>query len=488
MAGDDPSGSVIGVNGSGGDDVPIRPRTPVPVQPAVLQTDATHPSIPSLYVSEGPWDGQAVLKKSSNNWPAWKERMVDVLTLSKGMNCYLTGTVPRPDPVREPRATYNYELNDESVRAYIRTKLSPEELAHVKQCQSSKEVWSILKDRHERQGPIAQILLMQEAFNIRYSHSVPFAETIACIADINDRIWNMGAPMRERFHVILHLLALAPPQMHNVRDAITNGLSTATHEHPYAVQQIVARIEMEQKVLASDGNAPGDALMVDGTSKTPRKPMTCSNCHRSHHEARFCIKPNGGMAGKTVAEAQAAARTERGLPPKKAPSSASSSTTAPATPAASTFDIMRDAKGRAYAVDTSSGQAYFLQPDRPALPPAPAAEAHFMAMETDDIETLVSPLVANSMTNADYAEVAWLATQDDVSTSVDWEAYSSGPADFSVWLTSPIANGARKVPISPDSAPFLIDSACTTHISPERADLFSLSPVNNRSVLGHVTS
>ncbi|KAF8881440.1 hypothetical protein BD779DRAFT_1473363 [Infundibulicybe gibba] len=443
--------------------------------PIILPSDSSHPSVPILVIKDTAWLGHALLSKNADNWHSWSTCMRNLLTLSNGgLHRYLNNTALIPDPVTEPRASYNYALNDESVRAFIHTKCDFSEHSYIEECATAHEMWSVLKTRHEQQGPISQITLLQEAFTIRYSHAVPFAETAARISVINRRIWAMGAPTADGYECVLNLIALSSPEMRNVRDAVTNGIAAASKDKPYAVSQIHARLDMEQKVLTSEGSKPLEAHAARNSTAPARKTVTCSNCKRPHHDAEFCIKPGGGMAGRTVQDAQAASRAKKGLPPKASTS---------ATPATSSSDVLRDAKGRAFAVDASTGRAYFLDAD-PAAPAAPAPDvAHVASLAADPVDTLVSPLVADSMTPADLMEYAWLAAHDSLSASVDW-AVNSRSADFGGWTGANIAAAAGRSPISSLDVPFLLDSACSTHISPDRADFFSLHPVSGRLVHG----
>ncbi|KAF8890215.1 hypothetical protein BD779DRAFT_1469524 [Infundibulicybe gibba] len=132
----------------------------------VVVTDATHPSVQAILILDSVWADEALLSKTQNNWNSWKARMLDMLILSKGLKSYLDNSAYSPDPETEPCAMRNHILNDNSVHAYIRTKLTKEELLHVKSCTSAKMMWDTLKDRHEKQGPILQILLIQEALTI----------------------------------------------------------------------------------------------------------------------------------------------------------------------------------------------------------------------------------------------------------------------------------------------------------------------------------
>jgi hypothetical protein len=113
-------------------------------------------------------------------------------------------------------------------------------------------MWTTLKGRHELQGLISQVNLIQEALLVRYSLSTPFSETTTKLCDLNQHIWDMGAPTAEKFLCILMLLALLPLELRSLRDAMSNGLSTSTSTNPYGPSNIIARLDTEQQILATD--------------------------------------------------------------------------------------------------------------------------------------------------------------------------------------------------------------------------------------------
>ena len=106
----------------------------------------------------------------------------------------------------------------------------------------------------------------------------------------------------------------------------------------------------------------------------------------------------------------------------------------------------------------------------------------FRSLATDDI----ADIVAHTMTPADfeeYAGTAWLDLQEELVSSVDW-ASRTKDIDLAGISVSPIEPTSRLQEASTSGSPFLLDSGCTTHISPERSDFLSLRPISNRIVKG----
>ena len=84
------------------------------------------------------------------------------------------------------------------------------------------------------------------------------------------------------------------------------------------------------------------------------------------------------------------------------------------------------------------------------------------------------------------AEYAWLMNQDTLHASVNWRERRRNVADLDLAAitAAPLLVSSKRTTISLEASPFLLDSACTTHISPERSDFLTLHPIVDRTVTG----
>ena len=158
------------------------------------------------------------------------------------------------------------------------------ELSFIDTCPTALSTWTTLKARHQCQGTVSQINLMQEAFSIRYSMSAPFADTSERLRTLNDCIWTMGAPMSDSFLVILMLLALSPSEVRGVRDAAITGLASATPSSPYTASHIRSCLDLKQQVINAESACaapPGEALVTKSDSN--RTVPFCTNCRCAKH-------------------------------------------------------------------------------------------------------------------------------------------------------------------------------------------------------------
>jgi len=122
-------------------------------------------------------------------------------------------------------------------------------------------------------------------------------------------------------------------------------------------------------------------------------------------------------------------------------------------------------------------------------PPSTADTTHFLQM--DDLDS-IDLLVLESMCAADVdeytytAECAWLATQDSLHASVGWHERRRNieELDLAAIMAVPLPSSSKCSDVSLESLPFLLDSACTTHISPEQSNFATLHPISDRTVTG----
>ncbi|KIJ99112.1 hypothetical protein K443DRAFT_181897, partial [Laccaria amethystina LaAM-08-1] len=428
---------------------PASPRSnsvsPLPNTP--LLSDISHPSVSIQSVKESSWGTVALLDKNSNNYAAWSRHVVRILRLSSGLDLYLDSSLPAPDPYLEPRANRHWKINNAAVQAFLFMKCASSEHPFIENCSSAEEIWSTLEKRHVHQGPMSQVTLIQEALAVRYSSSTPFADTTLVLRDLNRRIWDMGSPTSEGFLCILMLLALsADDSLSAVRDAIVSGLSGSTKDHAYTSSHIIARLDYEQQArsmaIARTVPVPSEAHVVRaGSCNHDSKQSICSNCKKPRHTAEFCIQPGGGMAGKTIAEAQQARDIKRGKKPTKDKDKTSSKQPAGSIIQSGSQAYIVDANGQAHAIASAPDSAHFLQ--------------------TDDLAS-VDPLVLDSLCDADHAEYAhiaeysWLANQDSLHASVDWHEKRRSIDDLGLAAitAAPLPTSSRQTALSLEISPF----------------------------------
>jgi gag-polypeptide of LTR copia-type len=244
-----------------------------------------------------------LLDKSKNNWTKWKRVVIQCLGMV-GLDDYLTGSVICPDSEKEPRAAVNWRTNDKVVRSFIGLKSSEEEQEYIEPHSTAAEVWTSLKSRHKQEGPITQILLIQEALNVRYVKSERLSTTSTKLSDLNTRIFAIGIPTKDVFLSILMLNSLSG-ELSNVHDHVATSLSSS---NTFTSNDIRKRLDTEQQIIDSD-TANSSRLLPEALVTHTRKPIPnktmklCQNCKRAGrrymgHSDDTCYHEGGAMEGQ----------------------------------------------------------------------------------------------------------------------------------------------------------------------------------------------
>ena len=110
------------------------------------------------------------------------------------------------------------------------------------------EVWSALKSHHKQEGPITQILLIQEVLNIRYLKSERLSSASTKLADLNTHIFAIGIPTKDVFLSSLMLNSLSG-ELTNVRDHVATLLSSS---NTFTSNDICKWLDTEQQIIDSD--------------------------------------------------------------------------------------------------------------------------------------------------------------------------------------------------------------------------------------------
>ena len=175
------------------------------------------------------------------------------------------------------------------------------------------------------------------------------------------------------------------------------------------------------------------------------------------------------MAGKSISEAQQARDIKR-----------SKTKTKEKSPKGSAGSIIQSGN-QAYIVDADGKAHKIIGSTSVTMPSATTDTAHFL--QTDDLDS-IDPLVLDSMCAADaeeyahIAEYAWLMNQDTLHASVNWRERRRNVADLDLAAVTaaPLPVSSKRTTISLEASPFLLDSACTTHISPRKVRFLDSTP------------
>lgn len=193
--------------------------------------------------------------------------------------------------------------------------------------------WDTLKSRHEKVGPIAQILLIQQALAVKYVRSECLSTTSTTLHDLVRRIYTIGIPKEEDFLTIMMLNTMAEDLPH-VHNHIVDALTTSTASKPYGPTHICSCLDVEQQLLDT-AKSKGTNVALAATSRGGNSRdncKCCGTCGNSSHLTKDYFGKGGAMEGKwDEVLAQKCAACDSKAPAGKSKPTAATSTLRPSS-------------------------------------------------------------------------------------------------------------------------------------------------------------
>ena len=445
------------------------PTTGTPADVVPLAPAATTIPVSSIAISNGMFSTLSNDSKfshlclSKDNWPKWSEKMLEVMQMTE-LDEYLTGGMPIPDNAVDPVSFRNWNGNNKKLVGFLKAHVESGEKPFLAS-DNAQTAWSELLKRHEKQGPITQVRLIQEALSISYPKDVTGWSAVSeRIRDLCTRIFAQAVPTHDTMLMVVMLNALEREADH-IRSEMTSYYVSNPNSTSAALS---SRVEQEVLYKTRRETSSDSALAMRTAKNFRRTQKICTNptCpHKIGHLYPDCHGPGGPMEGRRdeVIAKIAKAKEERD---KKA------KVTGATTPSAT--GIHHDKSGRAYLLDSESGQAVFLASTQPQ-PSTP--DVALAALTTDPIPRDWY----NNMSAADQSEYEALFIEEHLA-SVDWSERRRAVASDAFLASSPNYDSRSK--LSSDAGPFILDSGATIHISPDAGDFFDLKPIPPRMIKG----
>ena len=432
----------------------------------VLTSDESRPSI-TLNRASTPFPGEK-LSKTKGNYRQWYEDML-IHLMGNCLFDYVEGDTPAPLINVEPRAHKNWMANDRQAWSIIAGSVDISERSYIKLdtggATTAKVAWDNLRARHENEGPIRQVNLLQKALAAKFTKETPLPETGRQICEDIKRAFTIGTLNEELLCCIALMNALE--DFPHLRTSVSTSLTTSKAK-TYTSENILALLENEQSLRDADSIKrnrnnqfiPESTALAAQSHPQKSNVPTCSVCKRTGHTNTYCVMPGGGMAGKTITESIAARKKDREN--KKGGGTNASQTSGKVSV------TMKDSNGRAFVV--------FVNPTDISTPSSTAEFAGIASDTIPDAKSITAPIET-----IEYE--GWLVFEEEPRTTIDWNTHTK-PFDIAaISEIAPIQQNNRTL-ISLDDLPFYVDTGATVHISPEKSDFLTLKPIAARPVKG----
>ena len=250
----------------------------------------------------------------------------------------------------------------------------------------------------------------------------------------------------------------------------------AAADRPYQSNCICQLLEQElQMILGNEqhshtlGQNIALAARTSGPSEkhhhshTPGE--TCDNCGHPGHSTRYCVcGPNGGMKGKSVADARAAQKADMDAEKSKL-----SSLQAKPSASLKVPYIFKDSHGKAL---------YTIEVDLSAIPALDSVTPHtkFAGLASFDPSAPSELLMLTNIEDIEYEGFAAIA-EEEHKTSFDWNLFTDNSINDATFIATPFpfSPSYTQIPtINLDGSPFHLDTGATGGVTPEKSDFMTL--------------
>ena len=431
------------------------------------------------------WPSNLMLDLEKGNWPEWSRRL-SLLADRLLVSGYLNGTLRCPDSVIHPTANQVWEGSDRSLRAFMLGQMTTGEYDFASDYDTSHLVFEALRVRHKKLGLYAQIHLLLKEFTIFYEPSIPMTTTSKELRTLHVRMKKMGKIDEDKLFLFVIINALGR-NYHQLQSDIHRMTDDPNFDWMGALRRIEteAALAEHRAEISAGSTTPTVALAALNESKDKSQSVIiCSNCKRPHHTIEFCVKQGGKMAGRSLEEAKAAQRAAAGKPPRPTRGTESANVVNTTMPNPSTQALTTSA---ATVTPTTPSTAMVSIPSATPVPLIINKVSYFPASSP------IPPQAANVCDHTgppyrvnDLVDFRAFVTVDGAppKASLNWANYSQ---ETDLGDTHAHVTGSASLPFPAarlKEFPFVLDTGATCHISPERSDFQTMSPIQDHPIRG----
>lgn len=255
---------------------------------------------------------QRIEPLTKQNYDTWCIQ-VEALLVIKGTWCYVNGEIPISTSAaagQNLKATQDaWKAEDRKAKSDLILSISPDQLRHIKNCVTSKEVWEKLKSLYASQGPMRKATLLEKLLLMKMHEGNDMQDHLSSFMDTVDKLHTMEIEINGDLLSIMLLHSL-PASFDNFSCAIMSR-----DKLPSVETLMVKIIEEHDSKIHRSGESGSDVMFSrqksargkqqrqrqhrqqqnsnngkrESNGDEPKKPK-CTYCKKKGHKIEDCFK------------------------------------------------------------------------------------------------------------------------------------------------------------------------------------------------------
>lgn len=236
-------------------------------------------------------DSVKIVKLNNTNYSNWKFKMELILLKQNLFKKVIINRKPVPIPTSNANPTpknakeiSEWEEADDQARGWIGLSVEDDQLIHIRNKKSAKEVWNVLKEYHEKNTLTNKVHLMRTICSLKLENGGNVIDHINRMQDLFMKLRDIGEDELSENWSVAMLLSSLPREYDSLITALE---SRKEDELTFALVQQKVIAEYERRLFAghSSGHSSNDSVL-QVVSKVSR----CFFCKKSGHQKQNCIK------------------------------------------------------------------------------------------------------------------------------------------------------------------------------------------------------
>lgn len=229
-----------------------------------------------------------IVKLNNSNYSNWKYKVQLLLMKENLFKKVIEGERPVPENDANRKLIEAWDDADSQAQAYIGLTVEDDQLIHIRERKSAKEMWFALKDYHEKSTLTNKVHLMRLICSLKLEEGGSVPNHIIRMQELFLKLRHIGEESLSDSWSVAMLLSSLPRSY----DPLITALETRSEEElTFAVVQQKVIAEYERRQHAEENSNSGEKVLKSISSKDSKKfSMKCYFCKKEGHMKQSCRK------------------------------------------------------------------------------------------------------------------------------------------------------------------------------------------------------